>query len=52
MKTVHERPWVPNGYVTSTGLALSEQHVLKVLPFKQARAALLTTGIIQKMMQP
>lgn len=51
MNTLDRRPWAPNCSITETGLVLSKSHVLKVLPLAEAKAALLTTAIIEKMMK-
>lgn len=52
MKTVHQRPWVENGFVTDKGIACTELHVLRVMSLAKAKAALMTTAIIHKMMRP
>lgn len=49
-KTVHEKPWCPGGYVTKSGLLLSREHVNKVCPQTQWRAAQEVTAIIKRIM--
>ena len=49
-KTLDQRPWCPGGYITTTGLLLSRQHVDKVCPQDQWRAAREATAIIYRML--
>ena len=52
MKTIDQRPWAPNCHVTDSGLVLSKSHVLQVMPLASAKAVLVTTAIIERMMKP
>lgn len=50
MKTIHQRPWHPGGYITHDGMLLTRQHVDKVCPQDQWRAAREATAIIYRML--
>lgn len=49
--SVHLRAWRANCFIKDSGLVLNEVHVLKVCPLAEAKAALATTRIIERMMQ-
>lgn len=51
MKTLDQRPWAPGCFITKTGLVLSRSHVLKVMDLADAKAAIMTTAIIERMIQ-
>lgn len=54
MRTVQlldQRAWAPDSYITESGIVLNKDHVLKVLRLAEAKAALLTTQLIKRMMQ-
>lgn len=51
MKTVHQLPWAENCYITDKGIVCNEVHVKRVCSLREAKAALMTTAIINKMMQ-
>lgn len=53
MKTfqlLDQRAWEPDSFITPTGIVLNKSHVLKVLPVAEAKAALLTTVLIKRIM--
>jgi hypothetical protein len=42
------KPWVPNAWVSPTGLVINRQHVQKVMDLPHAKATIATTAIIQR----
>ena len=51
VQLLDQRAWEPDSFITTTGIVLNKAHVLKVLPLAEAKAALLTTQLIKRMMQ-
>lgn len=48
---MNSRAWRPNCYITETGLVCTEVHVKRVCTLPQAKAALATTAMIERMMK-
>lgn len=49
--TLDQRPWAPDCFITASGLVLSKSHVMKVMTLADAKAALMTTAIIERLLK-